>query len=225
MQKTIDLVLDWRSTFGLIVDGGGSESDIALSESLIDEEFEEYRQAVLKEDKIEQLDAIGDLFFVMVQLECMYRKPTYESTELNQTIERVFIPNFGNVTIEHDPNLDYEVKDKDSFEHFYTAIELLPSQEDNSFSRVVEVLSNLSKQLNVDFHDLVQEIYNSNMSKLCKDEQTAQETVENYKKKGVETYYKTCTTDSSKYIVYRSEDNKVLKSVDFVEPNIKKLLE
>lgn len=62
------------------------------------------------------------------------------------------------------------------------------------------------------------------MSKLCKDEQTAQETVKEYTKKGVETYYKVCPTDSSKFIVYRSEDNKVLKSVDFVEPDIQKLL-
>lgn len=193
MQKTINLVLDWRSTFGLLVDGGGSESDITLSKSLIEEELEEYTQAVLEEDKIEQLDAIGDLFFVAVQLECMYRKPTYKSTELNRSI-------------------------------IYKAIESLLSQEDNSFSKVVEVLNNLSKQLNVDLHDLVQEIYNSNMSKLCKDEQTAQETVEEYKKKGVETYYKVCTTDSSKYIVYRSQDNKVLKSVDFVEPDIQKML-
>lgn len=193
MQKTIDLVLDWRSTFGLIVDGGGSESDIALSKSLIEEELEEYTQAVLEEDKIEQLDAIGDLFFVAVQLECMYRKPNYESIVFNSS-------------------------------NIYPGIELLPSQEDNYFSGAVEVLYNLSKQLNVDLHDLVQEIYNSNMSKLCKDEQTAQETVEEYKKKGVETYYKACTTDSSKYIVYRREDNKVLKSVDFVEPNIQKLL-
>lgn len=181
MQKTINLVLDWRSTFGLLVDGGGSESDIALSKSLIEEELEEYTQAILEEDKIEQLDAIGDLFFVAVQLECMYRKPVYESIELNRSTGY-------------------------------------------SFSRVVEILNNLSKQLNVDLHDLVQEIYNSNMSKLCKDEQTAQETVENYKKKGVETYYKVCTTDSSKYIIYRNEDNKVLKSVDFVEPDIQKLL-
>lgn len=193
MQKTIDLVLDWRSTFGLIVDGGGSESDIALSKSLIEEELEEYTQAVLEEDKIEQLDAIGDLFFVAVQLECMYRKPNYESIVFNSS-------------------------------NIYPGIELLPSQEDNYFSGAVEVLYNLSKQLNVDLHDLVQEIYNSNMSKLCKDEQTAQETVEEYKKKGVETYYKVCPTDSSKYIVYRSEDNKVLKSVDFVEPDIQKLL-
>lgn len=193
MQKTIDLVLDWRSTFGLLVDGGGSESNITLSESLIEEELEEYTQAVLEEDKIEELDAIGDLFFVSVQLECMYRKPVYESIELNRST-------------------------------IYTAIESLLSQEDNSFSKVVEVLNNLSKQLNVDLHDLIQEIYNSNMSKLCKDERTAQETVENYKKKGVETYYKVCTTDSSKYIIYRSEDNKVLKSVDFVEPDIQKLL-
>lgn len=193
MQKTIDLVLDWRSTFGLLVDGGGLESDITLSKSLIEEELEEYTQAVLEEDKIEQLDAIGDLFFVAVQLECMYRKPTYESTELNRST-------------------------------IYTAIESLLSQEDNSFSRVVEVLNNLSKQLNVDLHDLVQEIYNSNMSKLCKDKQTAQETVEEYKKKGIETYYKNSEVDSSKYIVYRSEDNKVLKSVDFVEPDIQKML-
>lgn len=193
MQKTINLVLDWRSSFGLLVDGGGSESDITLSKSLIEEELEEYTQAVLEEDKIEQLDAIGDLFFVVVQLECMYRKPVYKSTELNRST-------------------------------IYTAIELLLSQEDNSFSKVVEVLNSLSKQLNVDLHDLVQEIYNSNMSKLCKDEQTAQETVKEYAKKGVETYYKISNVDSSKYIVYRREDNKVLKSVDFVEPNIEKLL-
>lgn len=193
MQKTIDLVLDWRSAFGLLIDGGGSESDIALSKSLIEEELEEYTQSVLEEDRIEQLDAIGDLFFVVVQLECMYRKPVYKSIVFNSS-------------------------------NIYPGMELLSSHEDNYFSGALELLYNLSKQLNVDLHDLVKEIYNSNMSKLCKDEQTAQETVEEYKKKGVETYYKVCPTDSSKYIVYRREDNKVLKSVDFVEPNIQKLL-
>jgi SpoVK/Ycf46/Vps4 family AAA+-type ATPase len=57
-------------------------------------------------------------------------------------------------------------------------------------------------------------IHESNMSKFCKTEEEAIETVENYTKNSVETYYKK-NPNTNLYVVYRKSDNKVLKSINY----------
>lgn len=68
------------------------------------------------------------------------------------------------------------------------------------------------------FNELFNEVQRSNMSKACENELVAQETVEHYKQKdGTESTYKEV---NGKYIVYRNEDNKVLKSVNYSPANL-----
>ena len=68
------------------------------------------------------------------------------------------------------------------------------------------------------FVELFNEVQRSNMSKACDNEIVAQETVEHYKQKdGTESDYKEV---NGKYIVYRNEDNKVLKSVNYSPANL-----
>lgn len=63
------------------------------------------------------------------------------------------------------------------------------------------------------FDALFNEVQRSNMSKACESESVANETIEFYKQKdGTEAEVKEV---NGKYIVYRSEDNKVLKSVNY----------
>ena len=66
-----------------------------------------------------------------------------------------------------------------------------------------------------------QEVQASNMSKACETEKEAMETVRvRAKEQGEECYFK--KIEEGRYIVYRKRDNKVMKSVNYFRPNLKK---
>jgi predicted HAD superfamily Cof-like phosphohydrolase len=59
------------------------------------------------------------------------------------------------------------------------------------------------------------EVHKSNMSKFCDTEEEAHATIDHYIDKGIVTFYEKV---EDKYVVYRESDNKILKSVNFIEP-------
>jgi predicted HAD superfamily Cof-like phosphohydrolase len=72
------------------------------------------------------------------------------------------------------------------------------------------------------FSQLFEEVQRSNMSKACKSEDEAKQTVDFYKKKdGTECYYR---REGDKWLVYRSSDNKTIKSIYYSPANLQKLL-
>ena len=79
------------------------------------------------------------------------------------------------------------------------------------------------------YSELFSEVHKSNMSKLCKTKEEALETQEAYRigkhpdKKGIqiETYI---SFNEPYYIVYRTSDNKVLKSINYRPPNLKDII-
>jgi predicted HAD superfamily Cof-like phosphohydrolase len=72
------------------------------------------------------------------------------------------------------------------------------------------------------FKDLFEEVQRSNMSKACKSEDEAKATVEHYRKKdGTECYYK---QEGNKWLVYRTSDNKTIKSINYSPANLDGLL-
>jgi predicted HAD superfamily Cof-like phosphohydrolase len=83
----------------------------------------------------------------------------------------------------------------------------------------------------IDVNYVMTRIYESNMSKYCHSEEEAQATVAAYAegthpdKEGVkiEAYYVTVDNDRY-YVVKRSDTNKVLKSINYVEPDFSELL-
>ena len=62
------------------------------------------------------------------------------------------------------------------------------------------------------FKRLFDEVHRSNMSKTCRTEQEALDTVEHYRKLGQEGRVE---RSGNHYLVYRNEDNKVLKNVNY----------
>ena len=67
--------------------------------------------------------------------------------------------------------------------------------------------------LGENFVDLFNEVQRSNMSKACNTQQEAIMTLSHYKKKdGTEGYYKEV---NGKWLVYRTSDDKVLKSINY----------
>jgi predicted HAD superfamily Cof-like phosphohydrolase len=72
------------------------------------------------------------------------------------------------------------------------------------------------------FAPLFEEVQRSNMSKACKTEDEARQTVEHYlKKDGTECYYK---EEEGKFLVYRKSDNKTIKSIDYSPANLEKII-
>jgi predicted HAD superfamily Cof-like phosphohydrolase len=72
------------------------------------------------------------------------------------------------------------------------------------------------------FVELFNEVQRSNMSKACASLEEADATVAHYLKKGTESYYK---KDGNKFLVFRTEDNKTLKSVNYSPADLKSILD
>lgn len=71
------------------------------------------------------------------------------------------------------------------------------------------------------FKALFDEVQRSNLSKACATEAEAEATVAHYTAKGTACYYK---EDGGKYLVYRTADNKTLKSIHYSPADLASLL-
>lgn len=72
------------------------------------------------------------------------------------------------------------------------------------------------------FKELFEEVQRSNMSKACATEEEARQTVEHYKRKdGTECYYKEA---AGKWLVYRTADNKTIKSINYSPANLEAII-
>jgi predicted HAD superfamily Cof-like phosphohydrolase len=72
------------------------------------------------------------------------------------------------------------------------------------------------------FNELFLEVQRSNMSKACTTEEEAARTVEYVKQtKGEDCYYK---QEGSKWLVYRSSDNKTIKSVGYSPADLESIV-
>lgn len=72
------------------------------------------------------------------------------------------------------------------------------------------------------FKALFDEVQRSNMSKACKSEEEAKETVEYYRKKdGTECFYR---QEGDNWLVYRKTDHKTIKSINYSPANLERIL-
>jgi predicted HAD superfamily Cof-like phosphohydrolase len=72
------------------------------------------------------------------------------------------------------------------------------------------------------FKELFDEVQRSNMSKACRTKHEAETTVRHYEEvHNVECYYR---EENGKYLVYRSSDNKTMKSINYSPANLEKIV-
>ncbi|MBK7652321.1 MAG: nucleoside triphosphate pyrophosphohydrolase family protein [Flammeovirgaceae bacterium] len=72
------------------------------------------------------------------------------------------------------------------------------------------------------FKSLFEEVQRSNMSKACNSEEEAMQTIEYYKQKdGTECHFK---KEGNKWLVYRTSDNKTIKSINYSPANLDGIL-
>ena len=72
------------------------------------------------------------------------------------------------------------------------------------------------------FKDLFDEVQRSNMSKACKSVEEAEATIDHYNAKGTECFYE---QEGDLYLVFRTEDRKTLKSVNYSPADLKTIVE
>lgn len=109
--------------------------------------------------------------------------------------------------------------------------ELKQAIEDNDLVEIADALADLQYVLSGailefglkdKFDTLFDEVQRSNMSKACNSQQEALATLSHYKQKdGTEGRYEEV---NGKYIVYRSADNKVLKSVGYSPASLQDII-
>lgn len=71
-------------------------------------------------------------------------------------------------------------------------------------------------------YEAFEEIHSSNMSKVCKSKEEAQLTKDKYEKEGIETYIS--EVEPYTYLIFRSSDNKVLKSINYKPAQLDKFI-
>lgn len=108
--------------------------------------------------------------------------------------------------------------------------ELQQAIDDNDMVEIADALCDLQYVLSgailefglgEKFKDLFDEVHRSNMSKACKTIEEANQTIEHYRSKGSESYYKEI---DGLYLVYRTPDDKTLKSVNYSPADLKGML-
>ncbi|WP_449435616.1 pyrophosphohydrolase domain-containing protein [Pedobacter steynii] len=109
--------------------------------------------------------------------------------------------------------------------------ELQQAIEDNNLVEVADALCDiqyvlagaiLEFGLADKFKDLFDEVHRSNMSKACKSEEEANQTIAHYKAKDdSDSYFK---EEDSLFLVYRTKDNKTLKSVNYSPADLESIL-
>lgn len=71
------------------------------------------------------------------------------------------------------------------------------------------------------FAELFAEVQRSNMSKVCRSEEEAQATVNHYVTQNQDAYFE---KKEDYYLVYRKSDNKTLKSINYSEVDLQRIL-
>lgn len=109
--------------------------------------------------------------------------------------------------------------------------ELEAAIEDNDLVEIADALCDIQYVLSgavlefglgEKFRELFDEVQRSNMSKSCSSVSEAEETIKFYKEnKGVDCYYKEI---DGHFLVYRTGDNKTLKSVNYSPADLKGIL-
>jgi len=109
--------------------------------------------------------------------------------------------------------------------------ELQQAVNDNSFVEIADALCDiqyvlagaiLEFGLANKFKQLFDEVHRSNMSKACKSLDEANQTIEYYKvNESVESYFE---KEESLYLIYRTKDHKILKSINYSPADLQSIL-
>lgn len=203
---------------------------------LIKEEIDELKEAIDKKDFVECIDAVCDMmYFIYGTYQVMgidfdslpqqpytsYNKPqnnkeifTDDKKLLDRALEDVDL----NVQIVEkllgDISPDYSME---MYERcFYKIIHALDTLE--------ALAHTLASLFGVDIYKCFAEVHRSNMTKLCKSEEEAKMTVDKYNSDPENRYEPAYREYKGFWVMYNKKDSKIIKSMNWELPNLKKIL-
>lgn len=113
--------------------------------------------------------------------------------------------------------------------------ELINAVEQNNMTEVIDALADIlyvvygmGHAFGIDLDKAFKIVHESNMSKLCKNETEAKDTIEHYKTlpgfENVDVRYR-LSTDGKSYVIYNAHTGKILKSKYFKLPDFSSLMQ
>lgn len=165
-----------------------TKEEADFRDNLLREEIRELQYAIVDDNRVEILDALCDIKYV----------------------------NDGTANM-------MGIRQEDELQETYysasgyidTAIEVLNSADVSKVELINENVYFLASMFGFsieNFKTALDRVHESNMSKFCNDIKTAEKTQEFYKKQGIDTYIE---PRNKMTVVYRKEDGKVLKSIEY----------
>lgn len=182
--------------------------------SLIKEEYEEFVVGLQKESMIEMIDGLTDLLYVV--------EGTFVELGINDEM--------------HDYSFEETTQNKFSnndLNHFSDILKTFISHLEKYFldekittcilTNIIFSIYIISQMLHFDLHKAFIIVHDNNMSKLCKTEEEAIQSVDAYKKNPVfinQNIKYRQSNDNRYYVVYNHVTGKILKSINWKEPDL-----
>lgn len=170
-----------------------TKEEYDFRDSLLREEIRELQYAIVDNDRVAILDALCDIKYV--------NDGTSNMIGYNQWDEAYF--DFRDC-------IEGEVKEEllSVFENY----NLQDTEDIDSINHSCIVLTKFFGISVENFKTALDRVHESNMSKFCYDTKTAERTQEFYSNQGIDTYIEPVNKMT---VVYRKEDGKVLKSIEY----------
>jgi len=233
-------------TFTELFDNSSSKfnsNQFNLRFNLIKEEVEELCEAYKNLDYIEVVDALCDILYVVAGAKVYFNLP---NLEINSKIKNFSFDHFSEEIVTEEIKilmLNKKISDKIILiNEFQKTLKLLTNdlltidslnlQNDIIFynltlDSIVEEVFTIAFMMKINLIKLFQIVHDSNMSKICNNDQLAIDTVEWYKqneKRYKNPSYKEIDYNNNKYfVVFDDDTKKILKSIKYNPVDFKKV--
>ena len=224
---------------------------VKLRHSLITEEIRELNEdGFHKKNFVEVVDALSDILYVVYgagasfginldehfNIYCHLKMSYYveenisnfnrikliKSSESSERILTDFFDNSENVEMVFNKYV-VMLNTEDTKLGRYITLEDFQKVE-NSLVKMLDFTYSLGNMLGIDLDQSFNIVHESNMSKLCKDEETAKKTVEWYKQNESRydsPNYRPCESQTGKFVVFNESTGKILKSIEYTPADFK----
>jgi len=205
-------------------DDFSNEKTLKLRLDLIKEEITELNEAYSNNDIIEILDACADIIYVAYGMAYTYKVNSddflnYLICDKNKTLfKNIFVNGFTKLE-----KVDLINKIEGQYNKLEECCKENNKEWINALHNIIIYVYDLQIILNFDSDKIFTIVHDSNMSKLCKSETEATETVKKYQKDYISEkspydsvyYYK--LNDSELYVIKNKSTGKALKSINYTK--------
>lgn len=226
-----------------------NKSQVNLRCGLINEEIKELEQAIKDKNPIEIVDALCDILYVVAGAKVYFNLPidnkittdTDNMQNITNTLDLLlkksditFIESVVSMEDEIVNKILNEILDYNNVlgnltelfvnerkkEYHKLFVEHFIKFYDETLDKIVVNVFSMSKLFNLNIVHLFEIVHNSNMTKICENEENANETVEWYKinesRYKEPSYRKIHFNDKDYFVIYDIETKKILKSIKYI---------